>query len=116
QSLVAEPALVALDEHMPHLGPKGRRTLASLLPSMRTKGTALIMAEHDPEDAVAADRVCVLDHGAVVWDGPPRLLFGDPDIPPWYGIRPLPLVSCFAGLNLPDQPMTVEVDVLVADD
>ena len=114
-TLIREPALVVLDERMTDLDPEGRRTLASLLASMRAGGTALIVAEHDPEDAVAADRVCVLDHGAVVWDGPPRLLFGDPDIPPWYGIRPLPLVSCFAGLKLPDPPMTVEEAWQVAD-
>ncbi|MGH7207970.1 MAG: ATP-binding cassette domain-containing protein, partial [Nitrospiraceae bacterium] len=92
--LIREPALLVLDEPMTDLDPEGRRTLFSLLASMKAGGTALIVAEHDPEDAVAADRVCILDHGAVVWDGPPRLLFGDPDIPPWYGIRPLPLVSC----------------------
>jgi len=114
-TLIREPALVVLDEPMTDLDPEGRRTLASLLASMRAGGTALIVAEHDPEDAVAADRVCVLDHGAVVWDGPPRLLFGDPDIPPWYGIRPLPLVSCFAGLKLPDPPMTVEEAWQAAD-
>src|SRR5207244_6304129 len=94
--LIREPALGVLAEPMTDLGPEGRRTLASLLASMRAGGTALIGAEHGPEDAVAADRVCVLDHGAVVWDGPPRLLFGDPDIPPWYGLRALALSSCFA--------------------
>jgi energy-coupling factor transporter ATP-binding protein EcfA2 len=115
-TLIREPALVVLDEPMTDLDPEGRRTLASLLASMKAGGTALIVAEHDPEDAVAADRVCVLDHGAVVWEGPPRVLFSDSDIPPWYGIRPLPLVCCFAGLNLPDPPMTVEEAWQVADE
>jgi energy-coupling factor transport system ATP-binding protein len=115
-TLIREPALVVLDEPMTDLDPEGRRTLASLLASMTAGGTALIVAEHDPEDAVVADRVCILDHGAVVWEGPPRVLFGDPNIPPWYGIRPLPLVSCFAGHNLPDPPMTVEEAWQVADE
>ncbi|MGH7251181.1 MAG: energy-coupling factor transporter ATPase [Nitrospiraceae bacterium] len=114
--LIREPALLVLDEPMTDLDPEGRRTLASLLASMKAGGTTLIVAEHDPEDAVVADCVCILDHGALVWDGPPRLLFGDPNIPPWYGIRPLPLVSCFAGLNLPDPPMTVEEAWQTADE
>ena len=114
--LIREPALVALDEPMTDLDPEGRRTLMSLLVSMKAGGTTLIVAEHDPEDAAAADRVCVLDHGAVAWEGPPRVLFSDPDIPPWYGIRPLPLVSCFAGLNLPEPPMTVEEAWRLADE
>jgi energy-coupling factor transporter ATP-binding protein EcfA2 len=115
-TLIREPALVVLDEPMTDLDPEGRRTLASLLASMKAGGTALIVAEHDPEDAVAAERVCILDHGAVAWEGTPRVLFGDPNIPPWHGIRPLPLVSCFAGLNLPDPPMTVEEAWQVADE
>ncbi|MGH7252796.1 MAG: ATP-binding cassette domain-containing protein, partial [Nitrospiraceae bacterium] len=114
--LIREPALVVLDEPMTDLDPEGRRTLASLLASMKAGGTTLIVAEHDPEDAVVADCVCILDHGALVWDGPPRLLFGDPNIPPWYGIRPLPLVSCFAGLKLPDPPMTIEEAWQTADE
>ena len=52
----------------------------------------------------------------MAWEGPPRVLFSDPDIPPWYGIRPLPLVSCFAGLNLPEPPMTVEEAWRLADE
>jgi len=114
--LIREPALVVLDEPTTDLDPEGRRALASLLASMKATGTALIVAQHDPEDAVTADRVCILDHGAVVWDGSPRLLFSDPDVPPWHGIRPPPLVSCLAGLKLEEPPMTVEEAWHAADE
>ena len=44
---------------MTDLDPEGRRTLMSLLASMKAAGTTLIVAEHDPEDAAAGrSRLC----------------------------------------------------------
>lgn len=112
--LIREPALVVLDEPMTDLDPAGRRALASLLATMKAVGTALIIAEHDPEDAVTADRICLLDEGAVAWQGSPRELFGQtgegalPDLGARHGVRPLPLARCFRGLGLPALPLTVE--------
>src|SRR2546428_7419693 len=57
-TLIPGPGLVVLHEPMTDLDPEGRRTLASLLASMQAAGTALIAAEHEPEDAGAAERVC----------------------------------------------------------
>jgi energy-coupling factor transport system ATP-binding protein len=119
--LIREPALVALDEPLTDLDPIGRRELLALFVAMKTAGATVMTAEHDPEVAAGADRICVLDHGAVVWEGRPHDLFGRTsradrgDFVARYGISPLPLARCFAGLGLPDLPLTAEEAWRLAD-
>ena len=118
-TLIREPALVSLDEPATDLDPAGRRTLATLLAALKSGGTTVMVAGHDPEEAVAADRLCVLDQGRLVWDGPPRALFGRPeqaDFAKSFGVRPLPLADCFVGLGLPELPLTVEEAWVAADE
>lgn len=110
-TLIREPALVALDEPATDLDPAGRRTLAELLATLNTAGTTLVIAGHDPEEAVSADRLCILDQGRLAWEGRPRELFGRPDQAAraaQLGIRPLPLAACFSGLGRSELPLTVE--------
>ncbi|HYL80009.1 MAG TPA: ATP-binding cassette domain-containing protein, partial [Candidatus Acidoferrum sp.] len=117
-TLIREPALVALDEPFTDLDPAGRRALAILLATLKASGTTLVIAGHDPEEAAAADRICILDHGRLVWDGRPRELFGRPeqaDLARRFGIRPLPLATCFSGLGLSELPLTVEEAWAAAD-
>jgi energy-coupling factor transporter ATP-binding protein EcfA2 len=110
-SLIREPALLALDEPCTDLDPVGRRALASLVKQLSAGGTSVIVADHDPEDIVEADRLCILDQGRLVWEGRPREFFGHAEhavLAERYGIRPLPLADCFAGRGLPQLPLTVE--------
>jgi energy-coupling factor transporter ATP-binding protein EcfA2 len=110
-TLIRRPALVSLDEPATDLDPGGRRTLAALTTALRNGGTSVVLAGHDPEETVGADRLCVLDEGRLVWEGPPRALFGRPDQTDFsksLGLRPLPLAGCFDGLGLSELPLTVE--------
>lgn len=114
--LIREPPLLVLDEPLTDLDPEARRLLTSLLVSLKKAGITSIAAEHDPDFAATADRLCVLDQGHLVWEGPPRRLFADPDLPPRLGVPALPLAQCFAGLHLPEPPITVEEAWQAADD
>lgn len=117
--LVPEPALLVLDEPFTDLDPAGRQALSTLLRRLKVEGTSLLLVDHDPEEAVAADRVLVLDGGGPAWEGRPRDLFGcaeRPDLPATLGLRPLPLAQCFAGLGLPALPLTVEEAWRLADE
>ncbi len=90
-----------------------------MLARLKASGTALLLVEHDPEVAVTADRVCVLDQGQLIWEGRPRDLFGRGDraeLPAQLGLRPLPLAQAFARLGLSDLPLTVEEAWQLADD
>lgn len=73
--LACETRLLALDEPTSDLDPRGRRELKALLGSLPV---AQIIATHDLELVVEiCPRVIVLDHGAVVAQGPTVELLND---------------------------------------
>jgi energy-coupling factor transporter ATP-binding protein EcfA2 len=113
--LVREPSLLVLDEPTTDLDPSGRQDLQTILANLRGTGVTLILVAHDPEEAVRADRICVLQRGKLVWLGPPRELFSSPQLPARYGLRPLDLAQCFVALNLP-APLTVQEAWDLADE
>ncbi len=118
-TLIRQPALVAMDEPATDLDPAGRRDLATLLASLKADGHSLIVADHDPEEAVTADRLCILDQGRLVWEGSPGCFFGNADhhmLARQFGLRPLPLAECFTDRGLARLPVTVEEAWAVADD
>ncbi len=109
--LVRQPEVLVLDEPFTDLDPRGRQELTARLRERKRAGATLIIAEHDPEEAVMADTICVLDEGTVTWRGTPGDLFGNPDGPDLarrLGIVPLPLAACFEGRDLSRLPVTVE--------
>ncbi len=117
--LIKEPPVIALDAPFTDLDPRGRRTLGSLLAALNAAGTTLIVTEHDAEEATQKDRICVLKQGRLVWEGPPRALFGSVEgqrRAEEFGIQPLPLARSFEGLGLTELPLTVEEAWELADD
>jgi energy-coupling factor transport system ATP-binding protein len=65
------PAALCLDEPTRGMDRAHRGHLASLLRGLAARGTAVLVATHDPELAAAvADRVVLLGDGEVVADGP----------------------------------------------
>ncbi|MCD2262846.1 ABC transporter ATP-binding protein [Dietzia aurantiaca] len=67
RALVAEPSLLLLDEPFGALDALTRRTMHDLLLRLwRRHGLGILLVTHDIDEAIAlADRVLVLDHGAV---------------------------------------------------
>ncbi len=63
--------IMVLDEPTVGLDGKGWRQLISWLAELRTSGTTLIVITHEMALASQADRVLVLDKGAVIADGLP---------------------------------------------
>ncbi|MFM7069258.1 MAG: ABC transporter ATP-binding protein [Actinomycetes bacterium] len=71
--LVADPAVLCLDEPTRGLDHAGKDALVSYLRRSAAGGTAVLLASHDVElVASVADRVVLLSHGTVVEDGPAR--------------------------------------------
>jgi molybdate transport system ATP-binding protein len=74
RALVADPALLLLDEPLAALDAATRRAMRSELRAhldrYSQRGGVTLLVTHDPVDAYAlADRVAVLDHGRVVQQG-----------------------------------------------
>lgn len=71
--LVAEPAVLLLDEPTRGLDYEQKEALTAILLELRRQGRAVLLATHDVElVARSADRVVLLGEGQVVVDGPTR--------------------------------------------
>ncbi|HEX2849051.1 MAG TPA: ATP-binding cassette domain-containing protein [Acidimicrobiales bacterium] len=74
-TLVGEPALMLLDEPTTGLDPRSRLGLWDLIEGIAAHGTAVLMTSQNLEEVERlADRVVVLDGGAVIAHDPPREL------------------------------------------
>jgi ABC-type Fe3+/spermidine/putrescine transport system ATPase subunit len=80
RALVAEPALILFDEPLSNLDARLRDSMRIMIRDLTRKlGVAGIYVTHDRLDAlVMADRVIVMDAGALVQEGAPRELYQHP--------------------------------------
>lgn len=79
--LAMEPKYLVLDEPMAGLDPRGRAEILSLLETLRAqKGTTIIMVSHSMDDvAKYADRIAVLEKGALFCVDTPANVFSQPE-------------------------------------
>jgi ABC-type cobalt transport system, ATPase component len=68
-ALALRPDLLLLDEATSMLDPEGRNAFLSCLAGLRRDGLAILQITHRMEEAVEADRVLVMERGAIVWEG-----------------------------------------------
>ena len=74
--IAMHPKVLVLDEPMVGLDPRGRREVFDIVRSLHKSGTTIVMVSHSMEDvAEAAQRIVVLDHGRIVDDGAPEVVF-----------------------------------------
>ncbi len=73
--LMADPPVLALDEPSASLDPSQRMRLWSFIGGLAEKGTSVLFSTHNVVEARRyADRVIVLDDGALLFDDSPRAL------------------------------------------
>ncbi|MGH7334433.1 MAG: ABC transporter ATP-binding protein [Candidatus Rokuibacteriota bacterium] len=71
RALVTHPALILLDEPSQGLAPLVVDAVLEMLHELRREGTSLVLVEQNVPMALAlADRVYILDQGAIVYAGP----------------------------------------------
>ena len=105
--LAPRPSVLVLDDPTTDLDPAGRAALYALLRKLQAEGTMVVMTDHDTEEAVLADHMCLLSEGGLVWDGDARRLLRRPALMEQCGVRPLPLPVFFARLGYrEDLPLT----------
>ena len=76
-AVIGRPELVFLDEPTAGLDPQARHATWDLITGLRAAGAAVILTTHHMEEAERlADRVAILDHGALVAAGSPAELTG----------------------------------------
>ena len=74
--IAMETKCIVLDEPTAMLDPKGRREVMDTIERLnREKGITVILITHHMDEAARAQRVVVLDQGAVALDGTPQQVF-----------------------------------------
>ena len=74
-ALAMEPRVLVLDEPGALLDVRGRRGIMRVMAELRDEGTTIVHITHFMEEALAADRVVVMDHGRIVLEGTPAEVF-----------------------------------------
>ena len=75
--LAMQPECVIFDESTAMLDPAGRHEVMDTIEKLRReRGLTVIAITHNMDEAVAADRIAVMDRGRVVMTGTPREVFG----------------------------------------
>ena len=75
--LAMEPEVLVLDEPTAGLGPKGRDEILDQIRRLREEtGMTVLLVSHSMEDvAEYVDRIIVMNHGRILYDGEPREVF-----------------------------------------
>lgn len=95
-ALAMEPEILLLDEPCAMLDLEGRRAVSGIIERLSARGITIMHVTHFMDDALAADRVLILDQGHLAFDGTPSEAFSQPEL-----IREL-------GLELPNKTHTAE--------
>ncbi|MCH5291183.1 MAG: ATP-binding cassette domain-containing protein [Treponema sp.] len=73
-TLALFPDLLILDEVTSMLDPQNRETVLQFIDEWHRKGHTVVHITHDESEALRAQRVLVLEHGELVFDGTPLAL------------------------------------------
>lgn len=74
-ALAMEPAVLVLDEPSSLLDVRGRAAIMRVMGRLAAAGATLVHVTHFMDEALAADRVIVMEHGRVALEGTPDEVF-----------------------------------------
>ena len=107
--LAMQTDCIVLDEPTAMLDPKGREEVMSTVHRLnKDLGITVILVTHFMDEAVAADRVVVMDSGRIVMQGTPAQVFAQVETVRRYGLDvPQATALCYA-LGIPGSVLTIE--------
>ncbi|RKL65354.1 energy-coupling factor transporter ATPase [Salipaludibacillus neizhouensis] len=80
-ALALKPKVIVLDEATSMLDPQGRNEVLTIVRKLNKEdGVTIIAITHDVNEAIASDRVIVLNDGSIVYEGIPRELLANREI------------------------------------
>ncbi len=124
RALAIDPPILLLDEPLSNLDARIRHMMRGEIRSLQRKiGTTTILVTHDQEEAMSmADRVVILDQGAIIQSGPPEDVYHRPNsslVADFVGAdNRLPVNAVFANghVSLSAPGLETSVNLPVADD
>lgn len=113
--IAMEPACIVLDEATAMLDPIGRREVLSTVHRLnREKGITVVLITHHMNEAENADRLLVMDNGAVAMDGTPKQVFAQVDRLRSMGLTVPDTVALLYGLR--QEGLDVPLDALSVEE
>jgi len=112
--LAMKPECIILDEASSMLDPSGRRELMQILRKLNTEEKiTIIHITHNMDEAKKADRIIVMDNGAVVLQGTPAEVFSNVEMMKGLGLDVPQVTELFyelnkEGLDLPNDVLSVD--------
>lgn len=112
--LAVEPDIIIFDEATSMLDPEGRREVLETMKRIHDeKNRTIIMISHYVEEAMFADKVCLMSNGKIIAEGTPREILTAPALMMQAGLLPPTAVRAYidlknAGVLLQDCPLTNE--------
>lgn len=112
--LAVEPEIIVFDEATAMLDPEGRREVLETMKRLHEEeNKTVIMISHYIEEALFADRVCLIHEGKILADGSPREILTDPELLIRAGLFPPLAVRVYfdlktAGVYLQNCPLTID--------
>ncbi len=103
-----EPELVLLDEPTTDIDPLGKAAVLDLLSALRDCGAAVVVVEHEPAAALAADRLVLLSQGRMRACGPSAVVGRDTELLAACGARPRDLDVVAGALGIADRLSDVD--------
>ena len=98
-ALAMEPAVLVLDEPSSLLDVRGRAAIMRVMGRLAAAGATLVHVTHFMDEALAADRVVVMQHGHVALKGTPDEVFTQEYIARLYHMEPGKYDPCFDSLE-----------------
>lgn len=112
--IAMRPRCIVLDEATAMLDPVGRSEVIKTITALcREQGITVVHITHHMDECVGADRLIVMDDGAIVADGTPKAVFAQADMLRSHGLT-VPATTDLihrlnaAGLQLNMEALTVE--------
>jgi energy-coupling factor transport system ATP-binding protein len=112
--IAMKPECIILDEPTALLDPSGRKeVIDTIIRLNKEEGITIVLITHYMDEAIKADRICVMKSGKVIMEGKPREIFREVDKVKAAGLD-VPQVTelshrlSMEGIKLPPDILTVE--------
>ncbi len=112
--LATDPRYIALDEPAAYLDPSSRERVLAMIQRLHGRGIAIIHITHDMNDLAGANRLLVMERGAIVLDGAPQDVFGRVEAMKDLGLH-VPQVTLLMR-RLRESGLDLKADILTVDE
>jgi len=112
--LAMSPRYIAFDEPTAYLDPVGRQRILEMIQKLHHQGIGIIHITHDMNDLLDANRLLVMDRGAIAIDGTPRDIFSRLEAMRSFGLQ-LPQVTLLLH-RLQESGFALNTNILTIED